>query len=522
MAVNGLVAADVVFGGETTRAALLERRAAQAAQGLAALGVGEGDVIALVLRNDVPYLELMQACRLVGCYFCQVNWHLTASEVGFILRDSGARALFVHEDLLPGIEEAVPAHIRVVAVRPHACVSQAYRSAPGGARLREATDYAQWVEQHAPFDGAPRGTLGAMGYTSGTTGRPKGVRRLPAPAPAFADDRAAQGQRLQAMVEQAYGLRPGCRAYMCAPLYHGAPCLYAREALRMGELLVLEPKFDPERVLAAIERYGIDVLYLVPAMFARLLALPLATRRRYDPSPVRFVACTGSPCPPALKAAMLDWWGLVIHETYAATELGLVTLATPELARRKPGSAGRPIGDATVRVFSAGGRPCAPGEVGLIHACQPAYGDFTYHGNPAARAAIEREGLVTLGDVGYLDEEGDLFVCDRASDMVISGGVNIYPAEIEAVLAQLPEVSDCAVFGIPDPEYGEALLAQVELVPGRAIDAAEVLAHLRHRLAGFKVPRRIEFIAALPRDENGKVAKRKLREPYWAGQARRI
>jgi long-chain acyl-CoA synthetase len=323
------------------------------------------------------------------------------------------------------------------------------------------------------------------------------------------------------MVEAAYGLRPGCKAYVCAPLYHGAPCLFAREALRMGELLVLDTKFDPVRVLSAIDRHRIEVVYLVPAMFARLLALPEATRARYDLSCVRFVACTGSPCPPALKEAMLDWWGPVIHETYAATELGLVTLATPELARRKPGTAGRPIGEAIVRIF-AEGRACGPGEVGLIHAYQPAYGDFTYQGDPAARAAIERDGLVTLGDMGYLDEEGDLFVCDRASDMVISGGVNIYPAEVESVLAQLPEVNDCAVFGVPDAEYGEALLAQIELVPGRELAVEQVLAHLRRRLAGFKVPRRIEFVAALPRDDNGKVAKRKLREPYWAGQARRI
>jgi long-chain acyl-CoA synthetase len=290
----------------------------------------------------------------------------------------------------------------------------------------------------------------------------------------------------------------------------------------MGELLVLDPRFDAERVLASVDRHKIDVLYLVPAMFVRLLALPEGVRRRYDLGSVRFVACTGSPCAPAVKTAMLDWWGPVIHETYAATELGLVTVAAPELARRKPGSVGRPIGDAVVRIFSADGHPCAPAEVGLIHAWQPAYGDFTYRGNPAARAAIEHEGLVTLGDMGYLDQDGDLFVCDRASDMVISGGVNIYPAEIEHALAQLPEVGDCAVFGIPDAEYGEALLAEVELAPGCLIGADAILDHLRKQLAGYKVPRRIEIVPALPRDENGKVAKRKLREPYWAGQARRI
>ena len=511
--------ADVVFGGERMPGDRLAQRAARVAQGLSDIGVAEGGVIALMLRNDLPYLELMQACRQVGCYFCQVNWHLTASEVAFILRDSGAQALFIHEDLLPGVEDAIPAEVRVFAVRPHPSVTQAYQAGtPLMAGVRETTDYATWLERQVPSTATPRAGVGAMGYTSGTTGRPKGVRRLPVPL----EQRAEQAQRLQAMVEQAYSLRPGCRAYMCAPLYHGAPCLFTREALRIGELLVLDPRFDAQQVLAAIERHRIDVLYLVPAMFARLLALPDAVRGSYDLSSVRFVACTGSPCPQALKEAMLDWWGPVIHETYAATELGLVTLATPELARRKPGTAGRPIGDAVVRIFDADGRPCAPGQVGLIHARQPAYGDFTYHGNPAARAAIEREGLVTLGDLGYLDGDGDLFVCDRASDMVISGGVNIYPAEIESVLAQLQGVSDCAVFGIPDAEYGEALLALIEPVPGRELAADEVQAHLRRHLAGYKVPRRIEFIEALPRDDNGKVAKRRLREPYWAGQNRNI
>ena len=509
MDVKDRMLADVVLAGETTPGALVARRAAQVAQGLADMGVGEGDVIALMLRNDLPYLELMQACRIVGCYFCQVNWHLTATEVAYILGDCGAKALFVHLDLLPAIAPAVPAGTRVVAVRPHPCVTAAYPSAASNTAVpSDIVDYAAWVEGQQPFSGPPRAPVGAMGYTSGTTGRPKGVRRLPAPP----EQRAARGQQMQAMVQVAYGLRSGARAYMCAPLYHGAPCLFAREALRVGELLVLAPKFDAQEVLAAVERHRIDVLYLVPAMFARLLALPEAVRRRHDLSSVRFVACTGSPCAPALKQAMLDWWGPVIYETYAATELGLVSIATPGLASRKPGSVGQPIGDAVVRIFSADGQPCASGEVGLIYAWQPAYGDFTYHGNPAARAAIEHEGLVTLGDMGYLDEDGDLFVCDRASDMVISGGVNIYPAEIEGVLAQLPEVGDCAVFGIPDSEYGEALLAQIELAPGREIATDAILKHLRQRLAGFKVPRRIQIVAALPRDENGKVAKRKLRE----------
>jgi long-chain acyl-CoA synthetase len=312
------------------------------------------------------------------------------------------------------------------------------------------------------------------------------------------------------------------RALVSAPLYHSAPNLYAVQAMLNEAWLALEPRFDAERTLALIERHRLTHAYLVPTMYVRMLRLPDATRRRYDLSSMRFVASTGSPCPPEVKRAMIDWWGPVFHECYASSEAGLITVISPADALAKPGSAGRAIGGGTLKILDDHGRELPPGEVGLIYARQPAYPDFTYNNNPEARARLERDGLWTLGDLGCLDADGYLYVCDRASDMVISGGVNIYPAEIEAVLATMPGVRDCAVFGIPDAEFGEALAAAVQSEPGAAPDAEAVKAFLAARIAGYKVPRTIEFREELPREESGKIFKRRLREPYWAKAGRRI
>jgi long-chain acyl-CoA synthetase len=322
-------------------------------------------------------------------------------------------------------------------------------------------------------------------------------------------------------VEQAYGLRPGCRALLPAPIYHSAPSVFAQVALRVCDTLVLMPRFDPVDVLRLIQQHRIDTVYLVPIMYVRLLKLTEEERNRYDLSSLRFVASTGAPCAPEIKRRMIDWLGPVIYETYASSETGMITVMDPRDAATRPGSAGRPVCDAQVRILREDGAPCATGEVGLIYSRQPAYPDFTYRGNDEARAKIDRDGLVTLGDMGYLDAEGYLYVCDRASDMVISGGVNIYPAEIEHALLRHPDVVDCAVFGVPDDEYGERLVAVVQT--GReGLQAEPVIDWLRGQIAGFKIPRQIEFTAALPRDDNGKIAKRRLRDAWWGDRQRRV
>lgn len=486
-------------------------RGTHLAGGLRRLGLQEGDVVAVLLRNDPVFADVIFACRTAGTYYCPINWHFTAEEVRFLLEDSGARVLIAHADLLPALRAVVPAGVAVLAVG-----GTHPGTHPGTAA--DAIDYEPWLAAQTPYDGPRVAPRGHLAYTSGTTGRPKGVLREAVPLDQLDD----QLTRMRSVVAKAIGVVPGCRALMSAPLYHSAPGVFIQNALQMAERLVLTPRFDAEQVLALVEEHRIDVLYLVPIMYVRLLKLPAEVRARYDLSSIRFVASTGSPCAPEVKRAMIEWFGPVIHETYASSEAGMITVATPEDAAQRPGTAGRPVDAASVRILDEAGQPCAPGETGLVYVRQPAYPDFTYLNNDAARRAIDREGRVTLGDLGYLDADGYLFICDRASDMVISGGVNIYPAEIEHELVRYPGVADCVVFGVPDDEYGERLHGVMEPMPGAEIVPAAVIDWLKARLSGFKVPRTIEITARLPRDETGKLAKRRLRDQHWAGRQRRV
>jgi len=478
-------------------------RGERLAGGWRQLGLVEGDVVALLLRNDPVFADVAAACRIAGIYYCPINWHFTIAEVRFVLEDSGARVLLVHADLLESVRAAVPPGVAVFAI---------------GGTDADAIEYEPWLSAQPPYDGPRVAPRAHLAYTSGTTGRPKGVIRNPVPL----GDADSQLARMRSVVAQSFGIVPGCRALMSAPLYHSAPGVFIQQALQMAERLVLTTRFDAEQVLALVEQHRIDVLYLVPIMYVRLLKLPQEVRARYDLSSIRFVASTGSPCAPEIKRAMLDWLGPVIHETYASSEAGMVTVATPADAAARPGTAGRPIDAAQLRILDVDGNACAPGEVGLVYVRQPAYPDFTYLNNDAARRAIDRDGLISLGDMGYVDADGYLFICDRASDMVISGGVNIYPAEIEHQLVRYPGVADCAVFGVPDDEYGERLHGVIEPMPDAEIDPAVVTEWLRARLSGFKVPRTIEIASRLPRDETGKLAKRRLRDQHWAGRTRRV
>jgi long-chain acyl-CoA synthetase len=477
----------------------LEDAVLRAASLLARLGVGEGDVACIMLRNDPAFLAAAFAALRLGAYSCPINWHYKADEAGWILSDSGAKVLVAHADLLPQIDGALPAGVGLAVVEPQ--------------------NWRGWLSGAPRWGGAPRRLRGNMPYTSGTTGRPKGVRR--APAPLEGAERMAELSREARY--KGFGIEPGMRALLPGPLYHSAPNLYATQTLQIEDaLLVLEPKFDAERTLALIERHRLSHAYLVPTMFVRMLKLPEEAKRRYDLSSLRFVASTGSPCAPAVKRAMIEWWGPVLHECYASSEAGVITSIDSHEALKKPGSAGRAVGVGALKILDDQGRELPTGEIGLIYARQPAYPDFSYNNNPAARAALEREGLWTLGDMGYVDEDGYLFICDRASDMVISGGVNIYPAEIEAALHGMPGVHDCAVFGVPSEEFGEALAAAIQPDPGAALDPEEVKTWLRARIADYKIPRTVEIRSELPREDSGKIFKRKLREPYWEKAGRRI
>ncbi|AZS80526.1 long-chain fatty acid--CoA ligase [Achromobacter spanius] len=504
-----------------TRDALVAR-GEQVAAGLAAMGVREGDVIAVLLRNGMPYLEIIQACKRLGCYYCPINWHYTADEVAFLVADSGAKVLIAEDDLWRQVHAALPAGLPALRVAAKGDARAAPLSEDDGDGDGDGSghgaDYHAWRDAQPRYDGPLVAPRGHMAYTSGTTGRPKGVVRQPFPVDRLAEHLAA----VESVVEQAYGLRPGCRALLPAPIYHSAPSVFAQVALRVCDTLVLTARFDPLEVLRLIQQHRIDTVYLVPIMYVRLLKLDAPTRASFDLSSLRFVASTGAPCAPELKRAMIDWLGPVIHETYASSEAGMVTVIDSHEALTKPGSAGRPIGPAQVRVYADDGRVCAPGEVGRIYVRQPAYADFTYRNHPDARLAVERDGLIGLGDLGYVDEDGYLFVCDRESDLVISGGVNIYPAEIEHHLTQYPGVADCAVFGVPDAEFGERLLGLIQPAPDTDINVQDLTQWLSTRIARYKVPRELLLRPALPRDDNGKIAKRRLRAEFWEGQARKV
>jgi long-chain acyl-CoA synthetase len=321
-------------------------------------------------------------------------------------------------------------------------------------------------------------------------------RNAPTPAQTIA------AERLRALI---YGLNLGVRALLPGPLYHSAPNSFGLRSGRLGGALVLMPRFDPEEFLRLIEAERIDTIFMVPTMFIRLLKLPEAVRQKYDTSSLRHVVHAAAPCPAEVKRAMIAWWGPVISEYYGSTESGALTFATSDDALKRPD-----------------GEPLPQGEIGEIYSRVADNPDFTYHNKPEKRAEIERDGFITSGDVGYIDEDGYVFICDRKRDMVISGGVNIYPAEIEAALHAVPGVHDCAVFGIPDDEFGEALMAVVEPQAGVALDVADIRAQLKTSLAGYKVPKHLEILKNLPREDSGKIFKRRLRDPYWERAGRRI
>ena len=301
-----------------------------------------------------------------------------------------------------------------------------------------------------------------MIYTSGTTGHPKGVR-----ATRRRRSRSPLAKRMRALI---YGLKPNARALLPGPLYHSAPNSFGLRAGSLGGARCLRPRFEPEDFLKLVERERIDTIFMVPTMFIRLMKLPKEVRDKYDMSSLRHIIHAAAPCPADVKRAMIDWWGPVIYEFYGSTESGAVTFANSQDALKKPGTVGKIAPGAELKFIGDDGRELPQGEIGEIYSRIAGNPDFTYHNKAEKRAEIDRGGFITSGDVGYIDDDGYVFICDRKRDMVISGGVNIYPAEIEAALHAMPGVPDCAVFGIPDAEFGEALMAVVEPLPGVTLD----------------------------------------------------
>lgn len=485
------------------------QRIAKAATGFQALGAGPDAPVAMMLRNDFALFETAFGAGAVGARIVPINWHLKGEEVGYILADSGAKLLVCHADLLPQIADGLPEGLPVMIVRTPPEIAAAYGVSETATHVPAGyTDFDDWREQQAPMENAPKRAL-TMFYTSGTTGRPKGVKRG-----TMRPEQAAASERVGSI---AYGLKPDNQVVlMNGPMYHSAPSSYGLMAFRHGSTIVLEPRFDPEDLLQLVEKHRVTNMHMVPTMFVRLLRLPHEVKARYDLSSLRNIIHGAAPCPVHVKQAMIKWWGLVINEYLGSTETGVPIWHSSEEALKKPGTVGRTIEGGVVRIYRPDGSLCDVGEAGEIYMRQTSVPDFDYQGRPEARAEAGRDGLISVGDVGYLDADGYLFMCDRKRDMVISGGVNIYPAEIESTLIGMDGVRDCAVFGVPDDEFGERLVGCVEVEDGAAISVADIQAYLKQRLANFKVPKEIHFHEALPRESTGKIFKRKLRDQYGA------
>lgn len=501
-----------------TGASVLDN-AAKAAAGLKRLGVGVGDVIAVLLRNDFPFIEASNAAGRIGAYPVPVNWHAAPAEVAFILDNSQAKVLIAHSDLLDPIRDILPDGLTVIGVQTPDDIRRDY-GLPDTPLRSGDHDWFDWLGENEPLTDPPLPNRGAMMYTSGTTGRPRGVMRE-APTPEIA---ASSFDMFLAIT----GMRPwldlpeDATALIAAPLYHGTPNGWAQALVPMGVNLVIEPRFDAEMVLAHIEKYRVTHALLVPTMFVRLLRLPQEVRDRYDLSSLTFVMHAGAPCPVQVKRDMIDWLGPIVSEHYGSTEVGVITYCDSDQWLAHPGTVGLPLEDVRIEIVDANDRPLPPNEPGEVLCRNFGFPNFIYHRDAEKRAKVERNGLISLGDVGYLDEDGFLYLCSRSSEMIISGGANIYPAEIESELLKVPGIADCAVFGVPDAEYGEQVCAHVQPEPGAKLDSDAIRHALRQKLSGFKVPRRIVVDENLPREDSGKVFKKRLRDPYWEAAGRDI
>jgi len=470
-------------------------------------GLQRGDTVATLLPNSVEMLEVYLAGLQIGLYVTPINHHLVGPEVAYIVSDSDAKA-FVTDERFAEAAKAAVEEIDFPASQRFAV------GTIGGFRPIAELGAGQ-------PDTSPEGrTTGQpMHYTSGTTGRPKGVKR------AIPELDPSDMAELLTMLMSLFGIQPrdGNVHITGSPLYHTAVLLWTACALHMGHKVVLMDKWTPESMLELIDREAVTTSHMVPTQFHRLLSLPDDVRAQYDVSSLRHMVHAAAPCPPEIKRRMIEWWGDAIDEYYAATEGGGTIISAKEWLD-KPGSVGRAWAGSEIRILDEEGTQLPPHTIGTVYMAIAAT-DFEYKDDPGKTSASRRDGFFTVGDVGELDEDGYLFLRDRKSDMIISGGVNIYPAEIENEIIVHPKVGDVAVFGIPHPDWGEEIKAVVE--PAEGVEASpeladELLAYAATRLGRFKLPKSVDFIDSMPRDPNGKLYKRKLRDPYWEGVARQI
>lgn len=491
--------------GEVVTYRQLDERSCRGAQLLHALGLRPGDHIAFCMENHPRFFEICWAAQRSGLYFTAISSRLTPPEVEYIVDDCEAKVFITSASqgaLAATLAERCPGLVARFMVGGTAAGFASYEEALAAQPARPLAE--EW-------EGAQ------MLYSSGTTGRPKGVKH---PLP---DKPAGTPPPLLLAVMGLYQGNADSIYLSPAPLYHAAPLAFSMSFLRIGATVIVMEHFDAEPALATIEKHRVTHSQWVPTMFVRMLKLPEVVRARYDLSSMKVAIHAAAPCPIPVKEQMIEWWGPVIHEYYAGTEgNGFVVIDSKDWLAHK-GSVGRPL-NAKIHILDDEGRELAPGEIGTIYFESAVR--FEYHNDPAKTASARSpQGFTTLGDVGYVDEEGWLFLTDRKAHMIISGGVNIYPQEAENVLITHPKVADVAVIGVPNEEFGEevkAVVQPVDLEDAGPELAQELMDYCRARISSLKCPRSVDFEPELPRHPTGKLYKRLLKDRYWKGHASRI
>jgi long-chain acyl-CoA synthetase len=489
--------------GETVTYGDLEARSNQGAQLFRSLGLGVGDHIAIMMENHPAFFTLCWAAQRAGLYYTAISYRLQEEEVAYIVEDCEAK-VFITTHAQRDLAGRLAGRLNVHRFMLNGTI-EGFDSWESAVASQPTTPIADETE------GAD------MLYSSGTTGRPKGIK-----VPLSGEPLGSAGGLL-GLTQALYQMDENVRYLSPAPLYHSAPLRYNMAVMRHGGTSVIMERFDPEEALALIEKHQLTHGQFVPTMFVRMLKLPEADRLRYDVSSLKVAIHAAAPCPVPVKQAMMDWWGPVIHEYYAGTEGNGFCAAGPQEWLAHPGTVGRPLLGA-VHICDDDGRELPPGETGTIYFSDG--GTFEYHNDPDKTADSQhpsQRGWTTLGDMGYVDEDGFLFLTDRKTFMIISGGVNIYPQEVENLLVTHDKVADVAVFGVPNEEFGEEVKAVVQPL---SMDLAgpelaeELIAFCRANLAHLKCPRSVDFEAELPRHPTGKLYKRLLRDRYWEGHGK--
>ncbi len=492
-------AVAVSYGGETITWSALEERARRLARALNA-DVGPGQAWAALAHNRIEWAEWVLGNARAGTRMVPLNWHLTANELADLLTDSQARLLITEPSLAEVAREAAElvGGVRVLIV--------------GGQSDDPAAAYETWLSTTDDEPLSERTAGSPMLFTGGTTGRSKGVTRSDhtTPVAAWSSRWSGWGRLVE---------KPSTgTTLITTPLYHALGRGVFAATVSQGLSVVVHQRFDPADTLAAIEEHRITATTMVPTQFIRLLKLDEADRERFDVSSIRWVLHSAAPCPDWVKRAMIDWFGPVIYELYGSSEgIGPAICNSHEWLTH-PGTVGRATAAVSYTIVDDDGNDLPPGEIGTIY-CKRTDGTPSYHNNPEATTANQLpDGRFTVGDLGWMDAEGFLYLADRRVDLIITGGANVYPAEIEAVLIEHPAVADVAVFGIPDEEWGQAIMAVIEMPDenNAELDVDDLVAFARQRLASYKIPRHVEVIDALPREAHGKLKKRLLRDPYWA------